>query len=415
LGARRAKTRAIRSATPRSTTLAGPTGCRAGTALPEPTGGTRLVGRVEDAPGPDRLRAWDELVRSVPLSDVTQLSAWARLREQAGYHPLYVFVEKGDHLAGGAQILMRQVAGLGPVAYLSNGPLVSPVVGEPASAHDTLADAIAHLGRTRFRLFFVQPPDGATHTSEALLRRGFRPSDAGIAPTASLRLDLSVDEDELRRNLSKSLRQWTNRWESHGVAVRPSTAEDLPLLAELLAATSWRQGSTPLFGTAYLAVMHRELAGSGHLVGFIGEAAGRPVAMLLLTGCGGVLRGRFVGFSPSEEARRLNVPAAVDWTAIRWAKANGYRWYDFGGVRDQSLPLLLSRDLRNFDALPGPDRYKARFGGQLCHYPAPVELIRPAALRLTYELARRTTAGRAIVTHAKRLLRTGATARPPGD
>jgi lipid II:glycine glycyltransferase (peptidoglycan interpeptide bridge formation enzyme) len=352
---------------------------------------------------------WDELVRSVPGADVAQLSGWARLRGQAGYRALWVFVDEGDRLAGGAQILVRRLPGLGEVGYLSNGPLVSPAADDPVAVQDALADAIASLGRRWLRILFVQPSEGAKRTSDALVDRGFRHSDAGIAPTASLRIDLSVDEAQLRRNLSRTLRGLSNQWDCRGVTVRRSTDEDLPLLADLLAATVRRRGATP-FGTEYLATMHRELAPAGHLVGFVGEAAGRPVAMLLLTGCGGVVRRRLVGFDRSEDVRPLNVPAAVDWTAIRWAKENGYRWYDFVGVHERSLPLLLAGSPADIRALAGPDQYKARFGGQVFTYPPPVEMIRPAAVRIAYDLARRTTAGRAVVDRAKLIARTGAAA-----
>lgn len=376
--------------------------------------------RVAERPGAHRLAEWDELVRTVPLSDVTQLSAWARLREHVGYRGVYVFADGGDGgdgadgadgLAGGAQILVRRVVGTGEVGYLSGGPLVSPAAPDPEAVHDALTGAIARLARERIRVLFVQPSEGGTRTSRLLAARGFRRSDAGIAPVASLRIDLRPDEAELRRGLSRSLRYWLNQWDKRGVVVRPSTEEDIPLMAGLLAATLRRQGAAPLFGGDYLAAMHRELAPAGHLVGFVGEAGGRPVAMQVLTGCGGVARARLAGFSPSDDVRTLNVPAAIDWACIRWARANGYRWYDFGGVRPESVPLL-TRSPVDIDALPGPDRYKARFGGRLFRYPAAMELIRPAPLRLGYDLARRTAAGRGLVTHARRLARAGGPTRP---
>jgi Acetyltransferase (GNAT) domain len=370
--------------------------------------GATPVGRIADAPSPARLAEWDDLVRSVPHSDVAQLSVWARLREQAGYRAVYVFAENGEgRLAGGAQVLTRRVPGLGTIGYLAHGPLVSPAAVDPATVDSALVGSIAHLGRRRFRLLVVQPPDGAERTSRALLDQGFRRSDAGIGPTATLRIDLSVDEHELRRNLSKSLRRQTNRWDAQGVTVRRSTDADMEVLAHLLAATSRRQGSSPLFGARYLATLHRELARDGHLVGFIGEAGGRPVAMLLLTGCGDVLKGRFVGFESAEDVDRLSVPAAVDWAAIRWAKAHGYRWYDFGGVRDESLPLLLGGGQESRASLPGPDLYKVRFGGQLHMAPPAVELIHPAVVRGAYDIVRRSPGGRAALAQAKRVARAG--------
>lgn len=364
-----------------------------------------MITVTEDAASA-RFGEWDELVAAVPLADVTQLSAWARLRARAGYRALRLLADEGGALAGGAQLLVRRVSGLGEVGYLSGGPLVAPTARDPEAVHDALTEAVAALARRPIRLLFVQPAEGGSRTAPALAARGFRRSDAGIAPVASVRIDLRPDEAQLRRGLSKSLRYWINQWDKRGVTVRASTAADLPMMAQLLAATLRRQGAAPLFGADYLAAMHEELAPAGHLTGFIGEAGGRPVAMQVLTGCGGVVRARLAGYSPSEDVRTLNIPAAIDWASVRWARANGYRWYDFGGIRPESVAVL-ARSPADLDALPGPDRYKARFGGRLFRYPQAMESIRPAPLRLGYDLARRTTAGRSVVTRAKRLARTG--------
>ena len=367
---------------------------------------------VTPTPGDERLREWDHLVRSHPLSDVTQLSAWARLRAQAGYRPVYVLVDQGGRLVAGAQVLVRRVPGLGQAGYVSYGPLVAAAADQPTAVNDMLADALAQLARRPLRMLFVQPPQEAYGISAALLDRGFRPSDAGVAPAASVHVDLTQDEAELRRNLGKRFRTWTNTWPARGVTVRRGDERDLPLLAKLLADTAEHHGFVP-FGVEYLRTMYRELGPTGNVVAFIGEAAGRPLAMTLFTGCGEVLKLRLVGLDRSDEGVQLNVPAAIYWTAIRWAKANGYRWFDFGGLLPSSVSVLLSGRPVDVGALPGPDRYKLRFGGQAFRYPTPVELIASPVLRAAYDLARGSRSGRLLIRWAKQTARAGAAVRRP--
>jgi hypothetical protein len=359
---------------------------------------------VSDSAVPAELGQWDDFVRSVPGADVAQLSGWARLRSHAGYRAVHLMAWQGGRLVGGAQILVRRIAGAGEVAYLAYGPLVAPEADDAGLVGRLLRDEIRRLGRGRFRFLFVQPPEGAEATSAGLLTAGFRPSDAGIAPRASLRIALDVEEAQLKKRLNHRLK--INRWKAGGVTTRPSTAEDLPLLADLLAVTARHQGFPP-FGLDYLVAMHEILAGPGHLAGFVGEVDGLPVAMMLLTSCGGVLKRRLVGFDRSPEVMRLNVPVAVDWAAMRWGRERGHRWYDFGGIDDAALPMVLGRNTVDVQALPGPDRYKFAFGGDLFSYPPPVEMIRPRAVRAGYDLARRTRVGRAAFEHVKRLARTG--------
>src|SRR5262249_13363217 len=153
--------------------------------------------------------------------------------------------------------------------------------------------------------------------------QGFRPSGAGIAPVASLRLDLARDEEDLRAGLRKRLRTWTRSWPKRGVQVRRGTQDDIALFARLHAATAKYQGFEPLTHD-YLATLYNQLSPLGHAELFIGEINSRPVAGRLYSSCGGVLKLRFAGMDRDDEAARLSVPAAVEWEAIRWAKANGH-------------------------------------------------------------------------------------------
>ncbi|MGH3874757.1 MAG: lipid II:glycine glycyltransferase FemX [Pseudonocardiaceae bacterium] len=361
---------------------------------------------VHEDPGPEVLRAWDLLVDRTPGTDVTQLSAWAGLRARVGFRPLYLLAYRGAELAGGAQILTRHVPVLGSVGYLPYGPLVAPDALAADDVRRALVDAVVELGRCRLRILFVQPPEGAQDVSEELLRHGFRPSSAGIAPEGSIRIDLTADLADIRSRFGKRLKSWTNRWESRGVVIRAGDERDIPLLAELMATSAHHQGYTPL-PLDYLTALYRELTVTGHAVLFVGEVDGVPVAADLMTGCGDMVRGRLSGFDRSSEAMRLSVPAAIRWEMIKWAKEQGYRWFDFGGLRPATLAALLDGDGRGADPLPTADQPKVTFGGTAFRYPTPVEMIRPAALREVYDLAWRCAAGRRLFSDVQSLLRRG--------
>ncbi|HEX2263511.1 MAG TPA: GNAT family N-acetyltransferase [Pseudonocardiaceae bacterium] len=379
-----------------------------------PSGNVEVT--VREDPGPEALRAWDLLVDRTPGTDVTQLSTWAGLRARVGFRPLYLLAYRGSELVGGAQILTRRMPVLGAVfalGYLPYGPLVAPDVAAADDVRRVLVDALVGLGRRRLQILFVQPPEGDHDTSSELLQHGFRPSSAGIAPGGSIRIDLTADLAEIRSRFGKRLKSWTNRWESRGVTVRAGDERDVPLLAELMATSAQHQGYTPLT-LDYMTALYRELAATGHAVLFVGEVNGVPVAADLMTGCGEMVRGRLSGFDRSGEAMRLSVPAAIRWEMIKWAKAQGYRWFDFGGLRPETLDALLDGHDRSTDTLPAADQPKVTFGGTAFRYPTPVEMIRPAALRTAYDLAWRSAAGRRLFSEVQSLLRRGARMRSIG-
>ncbi len=375
--------------------------------------GTVEVFARED-PGPEALSAWDKLVDRTPGTDVTQLSVWAGLRGRVGFTPLYVLAYQAGELVGGAQILTRRFPVLGSVGYLPYGPLIAPDAPAAGEIRRALVDALVVLSRRRLRILFIQPPEGAQDTSDELLRRGFRPSSAGIAPQGSIRIDLTADLAEIRSRFGKRLKSWTNRWESRGVTVRPGTEQDVPLLAELMASSAQHQGYTPL-PLDYMTALYRELAATGHVVMFVGEVDGVPVAVDLMSGCGEMVRGRLSGFDRSGEAMRLSVPAAIRWELIKWAKAQGYRWFDFGGLHAETLAALLDGPDHSTDAVPtdsvpsdavhSADQPKVTFGGTAFRYPTAVEMIRPAPLRMAYDLAWRSETGRRLFREVKSLLR----------
>jgi lipid II:glycine glycyltransferase (peptidoglycan interpeptide bridge formation enzyme) len=366
-----------------------------------------LTVTVTPDPGSELLAAWDQLLARTINSDVAQLSAWANIRRLADYEPLYLLATSGAEVLGGATVLCRKVRGLGRVGYLPYGPTIADhLVTIRASVNKQLADTLHTLTRSHAALF-VQPPDGGEDIAIALLQRGFRFSQAGIAPASTMRVDLTQSEDALRANLTRRLRTWTRQWPERGVKVRVGDRRDIPVLARLAASTAQYQGFTP-FPENYLEVTYDELAPGGHVVLLLGELSGAPVAAELLTGCGGVLKSRITGMDrTSTEAAKLNVASAMIWEAISWGKANGYHAYDFGGLRPESVEALRSAGPVDQDSLPGPDLFKTKFGGDVWTYPPAVELIPSRIIRTGYDVLRRGDGGQKVITAVREALRGG--------
>lgn len=360
-------------------------------------------------PGSELLAVWDRLVDATPGSDVAQLSSWARFREGYGYQPLYLFVFENDTLLGGAQILHRRVPAIGELGYVPYGPVITGPHHNRPDVLDTTAGTLAELARRRFRMLFVQPPRPAHEISHHLTTRGFRPSTADLGPAGSVHIDLDLDEGHLRKGLSKSTRKMVSKWPELGVEVRVGDQDDIPLLARMLADTAAHRGFGALT-EPYLQLLYSALRATERTVLFVGEVRGRPVASSLVTLCGATVRDRIGGMYRSEENRRFRVPAAVQWEIIRWAKRNGYRWYDLGGIGELPLRTLVDGAPGDDTRWSGADRFKLHFGETAYRYPTPVEMIRPWPLRVAYDLSRRFPGGRTLVRRATQLLRGGRSA-----
>jgi lipid II:glycine glycyltransferase (peptidoglycan interpeptide bridge formation enzyme) len=139
---------------------------------------------------------------------------------------------------------------------------------------------------------------------------------------------------------------------------------------------------------------------------FVGEVDGEPVAAELFTTCGGVLRCRLTGLDRSSPAVRLSVTSALDWEAMKWAKANGFAEFDLGGLSAAAVTALAKEGVGS-SALDGAARFKLGFGGRLHHYPRAVELISSPLLRRVYDLLSSGSAGRAALDKARKWMRHG--------
>ncbi|HEY2206222.1 MAG TPA: GNAT family N-acetyltransferase [Pseudonocardia sp.] len=366
----------------------------------------RVVVRRETAPGPEALRQWDRLVRDTPGTDVTQLSGWARVRSLVGYRPVFLLAYQSDTVVGGALVLTRRVARVLSIGYLPYGPVVSrDVAAARTEVTAALVAAVVELS-DELTMTFVQPPEGSGEVSDALAGAGFRASRAGIAPAGSYRLDLTPPLEVIRGRFSKRLKSWTNRWEAKGVRIRQGDERDLPLLLELMEHTGARQGFTPP-GLDYVTALYRELAAQGQVAVFVGEVHGVAVSADLVTVAGGMVRGRLGGFNGRGEAGKLSVPAAVRWEIIRWAKEQGHRYLDFGGLPERMLADMLDRGIAHSDEWPSSHCAKLSFSGAPFRYPESMERIRPAPVRLGYDLASNNPMGQRAAAKAKKLLRGG--------
>ena len=118
-----------------------------------------------------------------PGTDVTQLSAWARVRGQVGFTPLYLFAGGGGRLLGGGQIL-GSLPVLGRVGYLAYRPLVAADAPDPVAVRAALVGALERIGRPMVSGLFVQPPEDAFLVSADLLAPGFRRSAAASGEKA---------------------------------------------------------------------------------------------------------------------------------------------------------------------------------------------------------------------------------------
>ena len=311
-----------------------------------------------------------------------QTEPWGRLKARFGWQAERV----NDVL-----LLFRPLPFGLSLAYVPRGP--QAVEANPAAA--TLLTRLDSAARRRRAILLkVEPdlPDLPEH-AQTLAGLGFRPSPHTIQPRRSIVLDLAGSEDDVLARMKQKTRYNIRLAGKKGVAARPAaTPADVTAFTDLMRAT----GERDRFGVhapAYYRAAFDLFQPLGQCALILAEWEGR-----LLAGVMAFILGErawyFYGASADEERQRM-APYLAQWEAIRWARAQGARWYDLWGVPDEDEAALEAQFESRQDGLWGVYRFKRGWGGRLVRSVGAWDRVYNPLLYAAYRLYLRARAGSA--------------------
>ncbi|MCE3553470.1 peptidoglycan bridge formation glycyltransferase FemA/FemB family protein [Pseudonocardia sp. RS11V-5] len=312
------------------------------------------------APGDDGASEWDAFLATVSRAPYQQSFAWAVLKATQGWRAASMTLTRDGSIHGGAQLLYRSIPFVGAVGFVARGPILAS--NDPllvAAAADGLRLLAATCGVT---YLVVQPPRRyIDDVSPRLAQDGYRTAPEIMAPlnTTTCVLDLSRGTEAILTSMRKSTRRSIRLAQQRGASVRDGGAADLPIFHSLLAATARRRGFSPPPASFFRAAWDT-MAPSRMLRLAVAEVDGEPVSAFLWVVFGDTMNCWRGGWSGEHPRRRPN--EALDWVGIRWAAAQGLRWYDFQGDAD----------------------YTRGFGGCRLTSPGPLERVMSPLLRRLY-------------------------------
>jgi lipid II:glycine glycyltransferase (peptidoglycan interpeptide bridge formation enzyme) len=318
----------------------------------------------------------------LPTDILFQTAFWSNVKSRMGWQP-YAFDLASQGPAGDVLVLTKPLADGVVAAYVPQGPEHSPHPDEYGFFLEELSHALSgHLGSAVSFIRYDLPwesqyspdlgpdsPEGAWEgRPEARLRElrmnfGTRswnlrkaPMDLTVADT--LVVDLAGTEEEMLSKMKPKTRYNIHLAERRGVRVFIPSVDMLPVFYDLYRQTAERNGFPPSgfehFSALFSALARRTDSSEVHLL-FARRAedvlAGAVVAV------SGATATYLFGASSSVN-RNLMGSYAVQWEAMRLARAKGCRAYDMGAVppaKDQRHPFY------------GMYRFKAGFGGRIVH------------------------------------------------
>jgi lipid II:glycine glycyltransferase (peptidoglycan interpeptide bridge formation enzyme) len=278
--------------------------------------------------------------------------------------------ERDGKVIAAAQVLTRRARPLPlTIMYVPRGPVLD--YGD-RSLRTAVLDALETHGRRRHAIFVKIDPDvvlgtgipGAETTADPLgeafkndlKQRGWRFSHDQIQFRNTVQFDLTQDEQTLLAAMRQKTRYNVRLAGRKGVQVRIGNRSDLSTLFQMYAETAIRNEFIirPLayYHDAWGAFMEAGLA-----CPFIAEYKGEAIAAVILFCFGERV---WYMYGTSRDLHRKRMPNhLLQWSAICWARENGYRIYDMWGAPDEFVES---------DPMWGVWRFKAGFGGQVVRH-----------------------------------------------
>lgn len=320
---------------------------------------------------------------------IPQTSYWGRIKGSLGWQPTAFDITVDDRVAGDVLVLQKPLGSKRSIAYIPYGPEVLPDGERRGEYLAALASALqSQLAEgcimARWDLPWESPyaVDGDCYDDEGnwlgppedRLRElrmnwgihgtALRKAPSDLLPPDTIILDLAGDEDVILAGMRPKNRYNIRLAFRRGVVVRYGSAEDLSIWNDLYARTALRNRITahgpdyfrpllmgPAGQSSVQPASNRERA---HL--FIAELHGVPMAAMFMTISAD--RATYLYGASSGEQRDVMAPYALQWAAIRAARAAGCTSYDLFGVAprpDPEHPMF------------GLYQFKRGFGGRLLH------------------------------------------------
>jgi len=320
---------------------------------------------------------WDTFVAAHPDGRQAQSTRWAMLQELRGWEARRIAATRGEDLVGLSQVLIRRLPGGRRIGYVARSPLVT--AGDTEAARGMTAGLSGLQRDIGLDALVVDPPD--PHTAAALTAAGFRRTRFDVTLAATVVVDLGGTEDEILARMKSKTRYNIRKAMRSGIEVRIGDAGDVEIFHEMLAETGRRQGfsvDSRRYIEGALSILDE---GDGAAL-LIAEHRGDPLAGILVTAFGDRVSYKRGGWSGSGGSLHPN--EALHWTAMRWARSTGRRWYDFDGI-DPAVAAEIGESAASADARRSVAHFKLGFGGEVLPLPPTLVRFRNPAVQFTHD------------------------------
>lgn len=302
---------------------------------------------------------WEKYWKKVDCTNMLQSWQYGEAKQVTFLrHCNYLILDDTGLPQGLVQILVRTIWGLGGIARINRGPLFfyNDELGIDMNKVEETFGAIRNEAIQNNWWYMRVAPElhDDNDWEKVLINNGMRKISHAV-PYGSLLLSLDKSEDDLFKHLKGKWRNLLRKSMSFGMRViRMSSTSDIDYLLK-----KYNEYQEIKSFTGLPENLVRKLAQQGDtedwtfqiLGAYTDGSVSEPVAVLVSV-CHGDTCTYLIGMS-SDEGRRLNANYLLLWNAILNAKSSGCRYFDLGGLTDDT-----TKGVAHFKSGTGGDSYK---------------------------------------------------------
>jgi lipid II:glycine glycyltransferase (peptidoglycan interpeptide bridge formation enzyme) len=311
-----------------------------------------------------------------------QSSLWGHFKAKMGWQAYLLIPDYWvSPSPGPLLVLVRNLAAGFKFAYVPHGPSRLSPSEDAASSLRAIGHAIgSSLGHGLVFVRFDLPQATDKFPLEILLYpgSGLRKGRAVQVPDTVV-LDLDKDEDALLAGMKPKWRYNIRLAAKKGVNISREDSSSLEQFFSLYQATARRDGIAihPLgYYQALFSLGNEALFSGSEISLWIARHEGQALASIITIFHRGVAT--YLYGASSDEKRNLMPAYALQWEALKAAKAHGCTEYDFFGIPGTDDPD---------DPMAGLYRFKTGFGGRVLHRAGSVDYPCRPMVYAAFELA----------------------------
>lgn len=283
------------------------------------------------------------------MIDLRQTPQYARYMKSLSWEVVITPLHKGVISNGASYVYCRKIPLLGSIAKLQRPPKID------------FKQIRRIIDEHKITAFYLEPSAPISFKSAKI---GFKDAKSAFLPAKTIHIDLTKSEDQLLKEMKPKTRYNIKIARKRGVIVKQTT--EIDGFISLWKSSATRRFALPqskeisalwqAFGQkAHLLLAHKDSNGM-HVHS---STVNQPLAGVLV--CYSPGSAFYMYAASNKEGKKLFAPTLIAWEAIKLAKKNRCKTFDFEGIYDERYSSTKS--------WKGFTKFKEGFGGKAVEFP----------------------------------------------